>query len=327
MLLYLDENTYTACKEILEKGINLHGMFKYWKTLGWEIETQCEDIIYKSLVEKNLQEASELIAMDISGLPKGIDIIIDGESLFDRLTELEIDKDILYKQFSVMKFQKLIEDRLLRKSKKCIIAFSKEDNHYNTEVIRRLEREGIQVAVFENRLKTIDFVYEGIKKDFEFVVVSTREDMLSKVTMKKDNCYLYTVSFENDLPACFIPAFFSKGDITSNALNDCFNYDEGKTINIFDITESIYKDMLANANDHYSHQVRVDWSGNVYISTITGANEIDDVKFRWESWNPGNGYVGPRAASDYEYVKKSVDSLKKCWEDGVSGYCDYYAIF
>ena len=60
--------------------------------------------MYKVLVEKNLQEASELIANDILGLKNGIDIVIDGDSLFDRLTELKIDNDILYKQFSVMKF-------------------------------------------------------------------------------------------------------------------------------------------------------------------------------------------------------------------------------
>ena len=79
-------------------------------------------------------------------------------------------------------------------------------------------------------------------------------------------------------------------------------------------------------NDCISYQLRVDWSGDVYISTITGAEEIDDVKFRWESWDPGNEYVEPCAASDHEYVKNSVASLKKCWEDGVRVYCDYYAI-
>ena len=83
---------------------------------------------------------------------------------------------------------------------------------------------------------------------------------------------------------------------------------------------------FANANDCISHQLRVGWSGDVYISTITGAEEIEDVKFRWESWDAGNGYAGPRAASDHEYIKQSVKSLKQCWEDGVRGYCDYYAI-
>lgn len=326
MLPYLDENTYITCKEVLEAGLELGKILQTHQKWGWKIEAKCIGIMYKALVEKNLQAASDLIANDIPGLPNGIDIVIDGDSLFDRLVELKIDENILYRQFSVMKFQKVIEDSILRKSKKCIIAFSKDNNHCNKEVICRLEAEGTQVVTFENRLQTIEFVYEQIKRTFELVVVSTRKDMLSKVSIEKDECYLYTVSFENDLPTYTIPVFFSKGDIASIELNHCFNYNECKTTNIHNITEAIYKDMLANANDCISHQLRVDWSGDVYISTITGAEEIDDVKFRWESWDPGNGYVGPRAASDYEYVKQSVASLKKCWENGVRGYCDYYAI-
>lgn len=326
MLPYLDENTYITCKEVLEEGLELGKALHTYQKWEWKIEAKCICIMYKVLVEKNLQEASELIANDILGLKNGIDIVIDGDNLFDRLTELKIDNDILYKQFSVMKFQKVIEESIFRKSKKCMIVFSKDNSHYSKQVICRLEAEGTQVVTFDNRAQSIEFVCEQIKRTFELVLVTSREDMVSKVSAHKDDCYLYTVSFVNDLPARSVPIFFSKGDITSIELNRCFNYNECKTINIKNITEAIYKDMLANANDCIAHQLRVDWSGDVYISTITGAEEIDDVKFRWESWDPGNGYAGPCAASDYEYVRQSVASLKKCWEDDIRGYCDYYAI-
>lgn len=327
MLPYLDESTYITCKEVLEKGIELGKALQIYQEWGWKLEAKCLCINYKIIVEKNLQEASELIAKDSPGLQNGIDIIIDGDSLFDRLMKLKIDDDILYKQFSVMKFQKVIEESVLRKSKKCIIVFSEDNGHCNEEFICRLEAEGTQVIIFDNRLEAIEFVSMQIKNNFELVLVSSSEEMVSKVSLEKEDCYLYTVSFENDLPARSVPIFFSKGNITLIELNHCFNYNEGKTINIKNITEAIYKDMLANANDCISHQLRVDWSGDVYISTITGAEEIDGVKFRWESWDPGNGYAGPCAASDHEYVKQSVASLKKCWEEGVRGYCDYYAIF
>lgn len=326
LLPYLDEKTYLACKEVLENGIELGKLLETYHKWEWKIEAKCIYIIYKSLLVKNLQEVSELIENDISGLQKGIDIVIDGDNLFERLTELKIDKDILYKQFSVIKFQSIIEDSILRKSKKCTIFFSKDGSHYNEELVYRLESEGTYVIVFERRSQTIEFVNEQIKKTFELVLISSGEDMVSGVFLKKSDCYLYTISFENDLPTRSVPIFFSKGNITSPGLNQCFNYNECKTINIKNITEAIYKDMLANANDCISHQLRVDWSGDVYISTITGAEEIENTKFRWESWDPGNGYTGPCAASDDEYVKQSVASLKKCWEDGVRGYCDYYAI-
>lgn len=326
MLPYLDENTYITCKEVLEEGLELGKALHTYQKWEWKIEAKCICIMYKVLLEKNLQEASELIANDILGLKNGIDIVIDGDNLFDRLTELKIDNDILYKQFSVMKFQKVIEESIFRKSKKCMIVFSKDNSHYSKQVICRLEAEGTQVVTFDNRAQSIEFVCEQIKRTFELVLVTSREDMVSTVSAHKDDCYLYTVSFVNDLTARSVPIFFSKGDITSIELNRCFNYDEYKTINIKNITEAIYKDMLANANDCIVHQLRVDWSGDVYISTITGAEEIDDVKFRWESWDPGNGYAGPCAASDYEYVRQSVASLKKCWEYDIRGYCDYYAI-
>lgn len=326
MLPYLDENTYITCKEVLEEGLELGKALHTYQKWEWKIKAKCICIMYKVLVEKNLQEASELIVNDIMGLKNGIDIVIDGDNLFDRLTELKIDNDILYKQFSVMKFQKVIEESIFRKSKKCMIVFSKDNSHYSKQVICRLEAEGTQVVTFDNRAQSIEFVCEQIKRTFEFVLVTSREDMVSTVSAHKDDCYLYTVSFVNDLPARSVPIFFSKGDITSIELNRCFNYNECKTINIKNITEAIYKDMLANANDCIAHQLRVDWSGDVYISTITGAEEIDDVKFRWEIWDPGNGYAGPCAASDYEYVRQSVASLKKCWEDDIRGYCNYYAI-
>ena len=260
---YLDENTYLVCKEILEEGLELGNIVKRYQKWEWKIEARCIRILDRSLIEKNLQEVSELVSNNILGMKNGVDIIIDGDSLFDRLIALQIDQDILYKQFSVTKFQKIVERSIMRNSKKCIIAFSKDIGQYNDELISRLESEGTKVRSFENRTQT---------------------------------------------------------------MNECFNYKEHKTINIKNITESIYKDMIANANDCISHQLRVGWSGDVYISTITGAEELEDVKFRWESWDAGNGYAGPRAASDHEYIKQSVKSLKQCWKDGVCGYCDYYEI-
>lgn len=310
MLPYLDEITYITCKEILEDGLELGKILQTYQKWEWKIEAKCICIRYNALVEKNLQEASELIAMDIPGLQNGIDIVIDGEDLFDRLMGTGIDEDILYKQFSVVKLQKVIEASILRKSKNCIIIFSKDNRHNEKELICRLEAEGTQVEILENRRHTIDFICDQIKKTHELILISSSENILSKIALEKDDCYLYTISLKNDLPAHSVPVFFSKADITEIGLNNCFNYNENRKINIRDITETIYKDMLANANDCISHQVRVDWAGDVYISTITGAEEIDDVKFRWESWNPGNGYAGPYAASDCKYVKKSVASLK-----------------
>ena len=154
-------------------------------------------------------------------MQNGIDIVIYGNSLFDRLIKLKIDEDILYKQFSVMKFQRVIEESILRKSKKCKIVFSKDNIYYNKDLICRIEAEGIPVIVLESRLQCIEFVCQQIRRTFELVLVSTSDDLVSKVSLEKDNYYLYTVSFENDLPKQSSPIFFSRGDITSMGLNHC----------------------------------------------------------------------------------------------------------
>ena len=323
---YLDENTYLVCKEILEEGLFLENIIKINQKWEWEIESRCNWILDRSLIEKNLQEALDLVSNDILEMKNGVDIIIDGDSLFDRLIALKIDRDILYKQFSITKFQKIIAHSIMRNCRKYVIVFSKDIGQYDDNLICRLESEGTKIRIFESRIHTIEFFSERLRKQVDLVLISSGDDILQKLAFDWAPRYLYTVSFKKDLPSYSMPVFFSKGDISEMELNECFNYKEHKTINIKNITESIYKDMIANANDCISHQLRVDWSGNVYISSITGAKEIENIKFRWESWEAGNGYVGPRAASDHEYIKQSVKSLKQCWEDGVCGYCDYYEI-
>ena len=61
------------------------------------------------------------------------------------------------------------------------------------------------------------------------------------------------------------------------------------------------------------------------ITTSVAVDDFDPnmVKFRWESWDAGNGYVGPQAASDSLYVKRTMEA-KKCWEQCIRGYCDTY---
>lgn len=319
ILPYLDERTYFACKGILEEGLKLE------KALDWKIEEMCIRILHGGSIEKiekNLREALELISNNILEMKDGIDIIIDGDSLFDRLLALQIDQDILYKQFSIVKFQKIVGINIIRKNRKCVIAFSKNTKYYNNEFIYRLESESTKIKILEDREQTINFLREQLNNQIEAVLISSKDDILNRLSSNLDQCYLYTVSLKNDLPPQFIPLFFSKGDISEIELNCCFNYKECQKVNIKDITESVYKDMVANANDSFSHQLRVDWSGDVYLSTITGAKKIKNIKFRWESWDAGNEYVGPRAASDQKYIRRSVKELKKCWEEDVQGYCE-----
>jgi len=75
-------------------------------------------------------------------------------------------------------------------------------------------------------------------------------------------------------------------------------------------------------DQNYSHRMWVDHDGEVHVSVIP--EHEDEIraksKFRYESLDVGNGYVGPRAAADEEYIKKELEYLKRDWAKGADGY-------
>lgn len=320
---YLDENTFESCRKILQAGLELESMVKSHETPSSKIDDKCLWIFDHQLISNILQEAFDLLSDGMLEMKNGINIIIDGDDLLNRLCALRIDQDILYDQFSVAKFQKAIERRLMRKSKTCEIIFAKDAAHCSDEFIRRLQTEGSNIHILENRTQTITFLSEQIKSNIELVLVSSNDDILDKISSDEKTGYLYTIAFEKDFPPYAIPKFFSIGNITKDKLKKCFNYQEGTTVNIKNLTESAYRFLIANANDSIAHQLRVEWSGNVYISTITASEDLKYVKFYWETWNARNDFVGPFAASNAEYIRHGWESVKRNWENGDEGYIDY----
>lgn len=83
------------------------------------------------------------------------------------------------------------------------------------------------------------------------------------------------------------------------------------------------QNMIAAADDRINNQIRVTKEGNVYVSTDIGASNISDLKFRYETYLAGNGYVGPKAAADNTYIQNLYKQLRKDWKLGNSGYIDY----
>lgn len=84
------------------------------------------------------------------------------------------------------------------------------------------------------------------------------------------------------------------------------------------------RDLIANADDQYDNQIRVKNNGEVFISRTVGAENIADLRFRFETFDAGNNYVGINAANDSKYVEDTYTNLKKCWAEGRTGYIDYY---
>jgi len=73
-----------------------------------------------------------------------------------------------------------------------------------------------------------------------------------------------------------------------------------------------------NASDHITW---VDFEGEVQVtktSVIRG-----NAKFWYETLELGNGYVGPQAATDLDYLKKELDRLTQDWSKDAKGAIDF----
>lgn len=89
-------------------------------------------------------------------------------------------------------------------------------------------------------------------------------------------------------------------------------------------TYSDVANLIASKDDSSSRQLRVSTTGIAYISDEVGADNLDGVLFRLETWDSGNDYVGYAAAADQNWVSNIYDVLKKNWPNPVSSYIDYF---
>lgn len=80
------------------------------------------------------------------------------------------------------------------------------------------------------------------------------------------------------------------------------------------------RDMIAAGDDTHDNQIRVTQAGEVYLSQdIVGADSIGNLRFRFETFDAGNGYVGPGAAANDEYISRIYRNLIGNWKDGKWG--------
>jgi hypothetical protein len=81
-------------------------------------------------------------------------------------------------------------------------------------------------------------------------------------------------------------------------------------------------ELFSEADDRIPNQLRGTHDGYIYISTKVALEDLHNVKFRWETLMPYNGYVGPHAASDVRYVKHELDEIQKAWRYDARGLID-----
>jgi len=90
------------------------------------------------------------------------------------------------------------------------------------------------------------------------------------------------------------------------------------------LTLEAVRQLLASASDDVHNQLRVSKDGIAYLSTVTGGQDIDGLRFRLETWAKGSGYVGNVAASDEVWVTQIFNALRDNWPNPPYDYIDVY---
>lgn len=82
--------------------------------------------------------------------------------------------------------------------------------------------------------------------------------------------------------------------------------------------------LLASHPDTRDCQLRVTTEGVAYLSDVTGAEELDGILFRLETWDSLNRCFGPEGAADEAWVSRVLQVLKDNWPTPKSKYIDSY---
>lgn len=91
-----------------------------------------------------------------------------------------------------------------------------------------------------------------------------------------------------------------------------------------EFTVDALRKLLSSVDDSSDWQLRVTIDGIAYLSRSVGADALEGVLFRFETWDAGNSYVGAAAADDDEWVHRVFAALTKNWPKPTSRYLDYF---
>ena len=182
-------------------------------------------------------------------------------------------------------------------------------NEYDETFIKRIEQEGSQIRRFETKENFYKFINDETTRNREIALICSNQDALKALAYNK---YVYSVSLKNDLKSANY-RFFDVINLREFEMMESFNFHEMQKVQVRELTHEKMKDLISNANDQLSHQLLVDKDGSVYINTEIYSTIWDFIYYHKGSWLSGNGYVGPFAASDDNYVKQLRKEIIEIW--------------
>jgi excinuclease UvrABC helicase subunit UvrB len=76
------------------------------------------------------------------------------------------------------------------------------------------------------------------------------------------------------------------------------------------------KALIESGSDEENNQLRCDKNGNLFLSQEVGNSNLENILFRFETFQAGNSYVGLKAAQDlnFEEAIRLRDEIAKIKE-------------
>ncbi|MFA4918670.1 MAG: NYN domain-containing protein [Thermodesulfovibrionales bacterium] len=273
-----------------------------------------------------------------------IPILVDGPNYVNRVMELGIDSMHIARQLSLAGLMEVVNERIIEfphitgccESVEFICSkkrFGPEKKRFNETqhalLIDRLRAEtGVYVDIIDipgPSEKGVDMTISGKLEEFAsdadaVVLVSADRDFIPTLKKLRHKIKVILVALSDSYPV----------DLQNEAYSTLFLYEDYRGLfkyhyprfSIKDLNQQKCSELFCEADDRVSNQVRGSYDGYVYVSKKTGAEELYDVKFRWETFRAYNGYVGPMAASDQDYVKEELKEIQLAWKRDAKGYID-----
>jgi biopolymer transport protein ExbD len=93
-----------------------------------------------------------------------------------------------------------------------------------------------------------------------------------------------------------------------------------KYYDVYNFTIDELKEMIANGDDKHFNQIRVTKDGKIYLSQdVVATQALDNIMFRFETFDAGNDYVGVRASEDSEFINRLYRTIMKRLAKGEKG--------
>jgi hypothetical protein len=278
-----------------------------------------------------------------------IPVVIDGPNFVNRVMDLEVDHDVIAQQLSLTQLRRALNAAIRTQelatdacdgpidfvcSKKL---FGPKTNQFTpdereTMLARFMGEVGVHVEVIDlpgDKEKGVDGAVQAqldsFAKENKYValIAADRDYVPALRKLRSQGCRILVASLQTDFPKEIANEAWGVVELLPH-FNSLFTYSYPH-YPIETLTMGQIKALIANADDRTHNQIRVRENGSVYISPhpAVGNQKLESVRLAFESFEAGNHYVGPQAASHGAYVASEFSSITNAWKRKLRGYIDY----